>query len=98
MEEVKEKKAKKKSLPCVYGVKEPKNVNGLNKKYMLAFIKAGLENGTITKKQVADFTKQKKECEKESGVRKLFATMFMPQLLPTEEVSFDDALAELLKD
>ena len=98
MEELKEKKATKKSLPCVYGVKDPKNINGLNKKYMLAFIKAGLEKGTITKKQVEDFVEQKKNCEKDSGVRKLFASMFMPHLIPAEEPDFDTALENLLKD
>jgi len=99
MEEVKEKKAKKKSLPCVFGVKDPKTVNGLNKKYMYDFIADGLEKGTITKKKVEEFNRKKKNCDKDSGVRKLFATMFMPQLIKEEEpFDFDSALEALLKD
>ena len=99
MEEVKEKKAKKKSLPCVFGVKDPKTVNGLNKKYMYDFIADGLEKGTITKKKVEEFNRKKKDCEKDSGVRKLFATMFMPHLIKEEEpFDFDNALEALLKD
>ena len=103
MEEVKStiaeepKKKKAKSIPCAYGVKEPKNVNGLNKKYMLAFLEDNLKKGNITKEQIADFKKRKKDMVKESGVRTLFASMFMPHLIKAEELSFDDALDKLIK-
>lgn len=91
------KKAKKKTIPCAYGVKEPKNVNGLNKDYMLQFLSAKLKDGTITKEQIEEFKRRKKDMVKDSGVRKLFATMFMPHLLKEDKLSFDDALDALLK-
>jgi hypothetical protein len=96
---VEEKKAKKKSLPCVFGVKDPKNINGLNKKYMYDFLVDGLEKGEITKKKIEEFQRKKKECDKDSGLRKLFASMFMPQLIKEEEkFDFDGAIEKLLKD
>ena len=98
MEEVKEKKTRKKAIPCAYGVKDPTNINGLNQKYMITFLRENLKEGKITKEQVADFKERKKEMKKDSGTRKLFATMFMPHLIKEEELSFDDALDKLLKD
>lgn len=65
---------------------------------MLQFFEAKLKDGEITKEEVAEFKKRKKDIEKDSGVRKLFATMFMPQLIKEEEPNFDDALDALLKD
>lgn len=94
--EEKPKKPKKKSIPCAYGVKDPKNVNGLNKEYILEFFRAKLADGSITREQIAEYKAEKAKLEKESEKRKLFASMFMPSLLPKEKKSFDDELDALI--
>ena len=98
--------AKKES--CIYGVKEPTNINQLNNAYMLAFIKANLADGSISKEKVEEFKKAKKAAIKKNDTaveashktRLAFAECFMPQLMPKKKksVDFDADLDELLAD
>ena len=97
-----------KKEPCVYGVKEPTNINQLNNAYMLAYIKANLADGSISKEQVAAFKKAKNAAIKKDDTaievshktRPAFAEAFMPQLMPKKKksVDFDADLDKLLAD
>ena len=98
--------AKKES--CIYGVKEPTNINQLNNAYMLAYIKANLADGSISKEQVGAFKKAKNAAIKKTDTaveashktRLAFAEYFMPQLMPKKKksVDFDADLDKLLAD
>lgn len=88
---------KKKSNPSIYGEREPKSVNGLNKKYMGDFLTDKLKKGEITKDQIKKF-KEKKAGKKDSDVHKLFAEMFLPSLIKPEPIEFDDVLDALIAD
>ena len=100
----------KKGNRLVYGEGEPTSINNLNSAYMTAYLKAKLEDGTITKKQVADYKKKKNaEIAKEKDLtpikksqieRKQFAAMFMPSLVAKKsiKIDFDAELDALIND
>lgn len=91
---------KKKSEPCVYGVKEPTNINQLNRAYMIAFLKDKIEKGEIKKEQVEKYVKERKaKCKTAQKERRLFAEMFIPGILPqSEKPSFDAELEALISE
>lgn len=79
----------------VYGVDVPTSVNQLNTEFIKDYLKAKLAEGAITKKQIAEYKKQKNDAiakkEEENNKplkqvsvsqieRKVFVELFMPEL------------------
>lgn len=88
--------AKAKGEPCVYGVKEPTNVNQVSQDYIVAFLEDKLEKGEIKQEQVEEFLEKKGNLPF-TKARKVFVKMFMADIRPkTEKPSFDDRLKALI--
>ena len=81
----------------VYGVGEaPTTTTGLNEDYMYAFVEDKLAKGEITNEQVQEFIDKTSDDEMKSAEkRKIFAKMFMPQLIKKRPLN--ERLADLIK-
>ena len=81
----------------VYGVGEaPTTTTGLNEDYMYAFVEDKLAKGEITNEQVQEFIDKTNDDEMKSAEkRKIFAKMFMPQLIKKRPLN--ERLADLIK-
>lgn len=81
----------------VYGVGEaPTTTTGLNEDYMYDYVKDKLENGEITAEQVQEFIdKTDNEEMKSAEKRKVFANIFMPELIKKRPLN--ERLADLIK-